>query len=275
VSSPLLDQLGLAHVERVVFEHPPLMLALCQVKFNDLLSIADPAFVAHFQRAIEDRYPVVSREQQVELEFHSNANEPEIRRKSPIPQWRFTDIDDMWTVVLTQDFLAIETRAYEDFSDFLDKLQFVMRALFENIRPKFITRIGLRYINEIRTGHTNWKSVISTELLGPLSIPTIMNNTILANQQIQLRFPDDQGINITHGTFPQGSIVAPRQGDTLPEEPFYLLDFDVYYTIPRNKQRMMAPDVICNQVAEFNKVIYRLFRWSVTEEYISTLEVRL
>src|SRR5439155_23086236 len=149
--------------------------------------------------------------------------------KQAHPAYQITHRNDIWKVVLAQDFLAIETRVYEQFDDFLERLREALDALVEHIQPMVGTRIGLRYINEIRPDNMSWSHVIRSELLGPVAIPEFVENAtqIATMQQLLLRYPDEQGINVHYGFIPGGTVVKPRQGEEMQDKEFYLLDFDV------------------------------------------------
>lgn len=272
----MLELPWLPEAPHAVFERPPLMLALCQVRFAAVLGVSDPAFVAPFQRSIQNQYPVAlpAMAGRVEIEIGPGAAAPEVRAGPQSQQWRFSDQQDDWTTVLAQDFVAVETRVYDTFADFLGRLRQVLEAVVEHIQPSLATRVGLRYVNEIRTGHEDWSSVVRRELLGPLAVPELQRDVRQAVQQILLRSPDAEGATITHGILPNSTTVQPRQGVAPPAEPFYLLDFDIFREYYPPQALPMDPDMICEQVETFNKTIYRLFRWSVTDEYISALGVR-
>jgi uncharacterized protein (TIGR04255 family) len=270
----LLELLSLPETPHVVFENPPLALALCQVQFANVLNVANPGFVAPFQQAIQELYPIAGQAEQVQIELGLAPGDVGVRGQARSQQWRFTDDTDDWTVVLTPNFVALETRAYEDFKVFLTRLRQVLDAVTRHIRPPFVTRIGLRYIDEIRQTDLPGSSVVRQELLGPLASLNISKYAELSMQELILRFPKSRGINIHHGLFPNGTTVTPRSGETAPEGLFYLLDFDVFREFRPVQKQAMNPETICKHVAEYNKTIYQLFRWFVTDEYISTLEVR-
>jgi uncharacterized protein (TIGR04255 family) len=171
-----------------------------------------------------------------------------VRHESTGARWQFSDPDDTWTVVLAQDSLAIETRAYRHFADFLERLRTVLRALVEHVQPQLGTRLGLRYVNEIRPTSLDWRQVVRSELLGPLSVPEIVANTrqVQCIQQLALRYDEYLGVNINHGLFPGGTTVRPRAGTLQTHTPFYLLDFDVFRAPPRPAGLAMDPDAICD-----------------------------
>lgn len=267
----LLELIKVPEAPHVIYERPPLVLALCQVRFAQVLRIGEPSYVAPFQDAIREQYPVLHRGTDVQFVF--NPAEGAVQGQTQSQHWRFADGRDEWTVVLANDFLAIETRAYNNFEEFLNRLQFVLDALVEHIRPTQLSRIGLRYIDEIRQESHAWMDVIRPELLGALGAAELTENVHLAVQEILLRYSHDRGINIHHGLIPNGTAVAPPNGESSPSTPFYLLDIDVFRDFSAILRQPVDPDDICSQVAEYNRVVYRLFRWIVSEQYLSTLGV--
>jgi len=273
-----LKLLGLPDVPRVVLKRAPLVLALCQVRFTSMLSVNDPASLATFQRAIQSKYPIAAQVQEVELVVGVGPNPPEIRQEQRrSPQWQFTDQNDNWKVVLSQDFLALETRTYEHFDDFLTRLREALDALVEHIQPTIVTRLGLRYINEIRVNgydSMTWHEIIHQDLLGPIAVSELVENAtqVVALQQMSLRYPGDLGINIHHGLLPIGTTIKLRPKEQQPIGPFFLLDFDVFREFSLPEAPTMDIKVISQHIKVYHQMIYRLFRWSVTEQYISTLQ---
>jgi uncharacterized protein (TIGR04255 family) len=270
----VLELLALPETANVVFERPPLVLAICQVKFGALLGIADPAFVAPFQRAIQDRYPLVTPTPQLSVQFGVGPGGATIQTAPPPPSWQFSDREDNWKAVLAQDFCAIETRAYERFSDLAARLGQVLEALTQHLKPTVVTRLGLRYVNEIREGHGEWSSVVRKELLGPLAMPGIGGHVTQALQEVTLRFPGGQQVVIRHGLLPGGTTVQPQSNSAIAAGPFYLLDFDAYEEFQPTQDRTLDRGWVCEQAEAYNRVLYRLFRWSISPEYTATLGER-
>ena len=122
--------------------------------------------------------------------------------------------------------------------------------------------------------NNHWNTIIRTDLLGPLVIPEFIGQAsqIISAQQLVFHYPDNRGVNIHHGLLAEGTTV---QGHKKPQDisdPFYLLDFDVFQEFPPGNVAEVDLSVIQQIVKEYHKVIYQLFRWSVTQEYISILE---
>lgn len=264
------DWLDLDVPPRVVFERPPLVLALCQIRFPSIFRINEQGWIAPFQEAIRNAYPIVSSVQSVQLSLVG----PVAGKSSPadIQSWRFSDLNEDWTITLSTDSVAIETREYLHFNDFLDRLAFLIDAVATNIRPAVATRIGLRYVNEIRREHADWAFVVRPELLGPVAVPQFSTHKMQSIQQFNVRAEDGVGITINQGVVPEGAVIDPRQGQEVPTSPFYLLDFDVYQEFPTSTNTMpINSGIICERVDVFHGAASKLFRWSVTSGYLVTL----
>lgn len=275
------EVLQLPDTPDVVFEHPPLVLALCQLRYNSVLNVTNASFVAPFQEALKDQYPIVtgSAVHPVGLQIGVQPGEANLLQVQGSPSflWQFTDQDDNWKIVLAPDFLSIETRVYEHFNDFLFRLKKAVNALIQHIQPINGTRIGLRYLNEIRAANSNWSDIIRRELLGPIIIPELISNATQCStfQQVQLRYSNEIGINFHYGLLQSGTTVAPRQSEERKlDQPFYLLDFDVFREFSPHNPLLMNSEIICQQVEQYHRTISQLFYWSVTDQYISSLGVR-
>lgn len=277
LASTLLDLLPLPDYPRIVFERPPLVLTICQVKFSRVLSVVDTKYIAPFQRAIQRQYPIAKPAQEVSFEAGFGPDGAEFRQSAPSVRWQFSDPAQNWTVVLSEEFCAIESCAYDHFDDFLGRLRPVLDALSVHITPETIgTRIGLRYINEVRLDSIDERRAVQPHLLGLLGVDALTQyaETVVGLQQVALRYEGNHGININHGRIANGSTIKPRPNEAAKRGPFYLLDFDVFREFPLPDGLPMERDVICEHVDTFHRAIDRLFRWAVTEEYVSTLGVR-
>lgn len=265
----LEDLLGLPQVPVTVFERPPLILTLCQVRFTEVLRVADQVAVAKFQEAIQGDFPIPVPADEMELQVQVGGTNARFQQDR---LWAFTDTEDVWRLVLTQTFLSLETRSYDNFDDFLGRLRKALIAFTNHFSPALVTRIGLRYINEIRGNGVDWSDIINAHLLSPLAVEELRDSIQRVVQEIVLQFPANRGITVRHGLFPGGTTVQPRPEEAfLGANPFYLLDFDAFST--RSLQKMDI-DAICAQAGEFNQAIHALFRWSITSEYAETLGVR-
>lgn len=260
--------------ERKVYDSPPLVLVLCQIRFTRKLKISDDAAVAPFQDAIELLYPKVDRVNQHSAQIQlSGAGPIGVQSASSSPLWQFTDQNGDWTVSLSQESVSLETRSYAHFEEFVDRLRSVAQALILTIRPTFGTRIGLRYIDEIRVAGNDWSTAINPKLLGILSEPSFRENCSQSFSFLNLEAGDAK-INIQYGQFPNGTTVVPKPGTDTEEGPFYLLDIDMSQEFVSPSLLAMNEAPIIDFVEKFHSTISSLFRWLTTDEYRATLGER-
>src|SRR5215216_4096336 len=108
--------LQLPEPDRVVFERPPLVLAVFQVRFSNLPEVARQDYdIEPFRHAVKDEYPQFTRAKQAAVQIDPIAGE--LKQLESV-QWRFTDERANWTVTLASDSLTLEARQYEHFEEF-------------------------------------------------------------------------------------------------------------------------------------------------------------
>lgn len=270
MSQELVEWLRTEAPLRRVYERPPLTLALCQVRFATRFGLSDLG-VAPFQEAIEDQYPNPERQELLAaIQMGGSPGQAGFQTQTPSTLWKFTDESGDWTVTLTQDFVTLETRAYSDFKDFLTRLQRVLKALIQTVKPSVGRRIGLRYINEIRSTERDWLDIIRTELLGVLAIDPLRYSCDQALQALSLQAGEAR-INLQHGLFPIGTTVVPKPGVQTTSDPFYLLDVDMYQEFAPPKTIKMDASMLLERVKEYHATVSDLFRWATTDEYRASL----
>ncbi len=111
----------------------PLTSVLVQVAFPEIFSITKTDFIGDFQESIRADYPYHRLEQTpvVELELNSSSF-----RQDLMSNWRFYDKDEQWRLSLSTGFFALETRAYKGRSDFVHRIDKVVRCLSAKRLPK-------------------------------------------------------------------------------------------------------------------------------------------
>lgn len=267
---------GWLHAEapdRVVYDRPPLALALCQIQYATKYGAGDSG-VALFQEAVEGEYP--NPEERIEttsIEIGGPIGpigRIGLQTSQASPSWRFTDESGDWTITLTKSFITLETRTYTEFGEFLRRLRKVLRTAVETVKPGKATRVGLRYINEIRVGHRHWDHVLRKELIGVLAIDAFRENCEHSTQFVLLRAGDAK-INFNHGYFPEGTTVVPKPGATAGSEPFYLIDIDMYREFGSSETFRVDSASISQCVRTYHDTIAELFRWCTTDEYRASL----
>jgi uncharacterized protein (TIGR04255 family) len=268
--APISDFVDLPGRERVPLSESPLVLALCEVKYGAILSVADSMYVAPFQRAILSDFPVAASPNQMQVSVALGAGPVQLQTRPGGTKWVFSDTEGAWKAILGEDSIVLETRQYASFDHFLKRLTVILTALEQHIHPTVVTRIGVRYINEIREPGAEWGEVLNPLVLGLAGEPGFAGQAASMEflSQHQFRYPEQKGCNLTCGLLPRGTVLNdPKRGAAL-SKPFFVIDIDAFKEYQVGQCPSLEVDQISKQVEDFHQAIYSVFRWSVTDEYI-------
>jgi uncharacterized protein (TIGR04255 family) len=252
--------------EWVQFKKSPLRLVIGQIRFTIMPLFEQRSFMASFREAIRSMYPRVSREPTVSYQLSPGG----ISASSGETIWRFSSRDHLWSVVLGEAAITLETRSYLSMRDFLDRFRQILEAATQTLEVTDRLRLGLRYINEIRyPGAENlsaWRSLLNPEFAG-FDVAGLLDGNVDHTLQ-EVRIQRSNGIlAIRHG-FLKGSTVAPIPQEFPVSERFYLVDVDYYDTAEYD---LDIPATI-SQMQEYNDVMSRFFRWTLSEKLYNYLE---
>jgi uncharacterized protein (TIGR04255 family) len=155
--------MNLPEVPRVIYKKTSLREVICQFRFPPILKIgvSEPA---DFQEEIRQRFPIYRLRQETETLGIPEQFKEIILPKLP-KSYDFLDESENSLITLTRDFLAISTKSYDRFENFIDIVDLALKALNKTYDPNFFTRIGLRYIDVINRDFLNIKEINWNELL--------------------------------------------------------------------------------------------------------------
>ncbi len=135
------------HAERRDLAEPPIELILAQIRFPTLAELYSNEGYVKFATAIRAEYAKATPLHEVGLEIVQGRP----KEIAATPVWKFEDIQGLWTLTLTPDFLALEVRRYQRFSEFRARFASVWQRLVELHGIGNRTRLGLRYIDRFAT----------------------------------------------------------------------------------------------------------------------------
>src|SRR5512139_1859658 len=103
---------------RRTLRSPPIELIIVQGRFPTLAELyAKEAYIT-FANAVREQYPRARPDSQPAFEITPDQH---LKERGRVPVWRFEDLTGRWTLTLTPEFLALETRQYQTFSEFRTK----------------------------------------------------------------------------------------------------------------------------------------------------------
>lgn len=132
-------------------EHPrlelarsPLALVLGQVRFAPVMKMAD--HIPDIQEAMRNQGFVWFDKEQIQRLVWGPQISPE-----PMERWLLCSKEREELVVLTRDFVVYETSRYDRFEDFVKRFKVVLDVIKDVTDVSDASRVGLRYVNVIRS----------------------------------------------------------------------------------------------------------------------------
>lgn len=248
-------------------KRPPLKLALAQIRFSPVLKMKE--YIPDIQDSLRKMdFPHYIEEKISTLKF---GQEPSVEHTN---RWLFKSKDEKEVVILTQDFIVIETAKYEDFQSFLERVKIVITTFHDQVEaPPYVTSIGLRYIDLIQELDGNapeW--FVRKEMLGitadEMEVKEVKHQTfssfVTEEGTLNLRTYPGKGIKF----MPPGLEDDKLQIETTLNEgsEWRVLDFD---NIRQAKFDFNVDTIITNTKLQ-KKLTSQVFKAVVTSEALKT-----
>lgn len=258
---------GIPLAPRFILERDPLAQVVCQVRFSPVLRLRQRDALIPFQEAVRGDYSRYAEQQAMSVIITPAGVTQQV---TPDPLHRFQDSGGAFTAILSQDFVALEARDFPGIDDFAPRVVKLAEAVAEHYQPAEMTRIGLRFINELRLPsqepEAEMAKAIAAPVLGVAGTPELSGAIDNVQQVAELR-GDENRLLVRHGLVRGGgTTVDPVPGEEPPAhlaDPFYLLDIDVFAeeTLP------FSAESVDSRLRRFNDQARSLFAWAVNEEY--------
>ncbi|MDP1948467.1 MAG: TIGR04255 family protein [Nitrospirota bacterium] len=254
--------------DRVIYAKNPLETVICQLRFPPILRI-DAESPFQFQEQLRATYPLFK-----ERQFDAALSlPPEIKKvfgddipwavKSGRLAYDFYSEDETWTVTLSNEFIALTSKRYSQWSDFKDRLLHAVDSLERTYQPAHFTRIGLRYRDVINRSKLNlkgveWSALLAPHISGELG-SVIGKNVQNVRKELLVELDNGMGnVRIVHG--------LTQRPDT--DEPCYMIDSDFFVS------EKMEVNSAGERLNYFNREAGRLFKWCVTPQLHNAMEPR-
>jgi uncharacterized protein (TIGR04255 family) len=241
-----------------VFPRSPLKNVVCQVRFDEILSIRREPL--EFQERIRSLFPRFSRQQLAQIAWGEEEIVPAATARL---RWQFRTHDNSDILSLVTDSLSVETNRYVDFPTFRSGLDRALTILQRVYAPPVFTRVGVRYINEVirwspDDHRPDWKGWINPDLIPAITLDASDDTLQSSAHQFTSRRPNGTmtlRCGLTRGMF-QGKLAESL-----------VWDMD-YYT-----DQETDPSGVLALVAEYHHWIYRFFRYAVGDELLRRIRL--
>jgi uncharacterized protein (TIGR04255 family) len=248
---------------RVRFVTPPVALVICQIRFEPILRISDPAFIAPLQEAVRDEFPTVSRVSGIELAFG-----PEGLKADPTTSgaWSFASVGGDWQLIIEHESLTLQSRKHESYELLRERFTSILSTFVELMSPGARMRLALRYVNRIEfedaLNVSKWRELVRPELLGLAATNELADDGTIKHAFGQVRFAAEESqMIVRYGFMEEGTTTHPEVEPS--GTPYFLLDLD-HFDI-RRFETIDLPE-IKDQLDGFHEDIHGVFRWTITEE---------
>ena len=195
--------------------------------YNDTKELA-VEIPANIVNVIKKNFPRVQPTKVIESSLEVSETKTS-RQDVNFPQWIYTDIKNQNKIIINKKFVSIESITYESFNKIEELFHPLLEEIFSipNIQ---ISRVGIRYINQLRKHHacfedinkiSDWKKYINSDLISNITFIDELNTSNLISS-IEMNY-DGFMVRFKYGI---NNINYP-----LPiKEPIFILDYDGFTT---------------------------------------------
>jgi uncharacterized protein (TIGR04255 family) len=253
--------LNLDPVPEIPLVGAPLFQVICQVRFSNTPALVGDQYSVALADALAG-YPVGRTVQGLTLAIGAGGD------PTPVHQLirQFSSTDGAWQVSVAEGFVSLETTAYDNRTDFCDRMVAILQAVTVLVKPPVLDRVGLRYIDR-------WSE---PAVLGDIA-------TLLEPPVRGIYGQTGQGLAVVHtigqhmlsiesgGAIQLQSGYLPPQGSLDPaipplDVPSWVLDIDVFREWSPSAD--FAVEDIDQTIRTFAEHAHSVFRWATTEEFI-------
>ncbi len=244
--------------QEIPLQDAPLVRVIAQLRFPAVLNVETKReFVAPFQEALRQTYPVLRQEQAQEVVVEQGG----MSVKQQLV-WRFSDLESHWRVSLASGFVALETTRYTSRTDFIKRLRQILEALEAYVQPSLADRLGIRYIDRIEGDAVDEiAKLVRPEVRGILGTGAAIHATHSLSESM-FELPDAR-LLARWGRLPPGASVDLSAIEPV-DESSWILDLDMSSLQPKP----FDVDTLVSDAQGFVERIYGVFRWAVTDDFL-------
>lgn len=230
-----------------------------RINFPVILEISEGTPNA-FQKEIQGNFPILEPIQEIGLKIENNRINP-IRQESAKTIWKFRNKEKTEFVELDSGSLAFVVKKYTDYHTFKSKAETIFNTFFKLYPNIIITRMGLRYINQITMGETdyfNWSKYLNNSLIKFTDFHTDKTKIRRLLNISEVALDEDTVLSFKYGilnsTYP--SAIVKKE---------FTLDYDCYTAIQFEKE------IFLTKLNEYHDYVKRNFELSIKNAFRAIL----
>jgi uncharacterized protein (TIGR04255 family) len=250
--------------DRESYVRPPLEVVAFELRVPHALPLAERAAQTAVWEKLRDKLPLT----QPQAAFQVALGGGPVVQPQPL---RMLDRSRMISVVVGPESIVLENTGYRSFEDFCAFLRDVLDALPAADIAGF-TRVGLRYINEIRVPGlatpADWEGLLAAPLLAPASFATDGLTLSRLNGELDVAAGDGYSVVMRYGMFANRvvNIEGPLRTRTSDTDPAFVIDLDSYWeTSPTEELPQFSIEAVLETTARLRSPIHELFEEAITD----------
>lgn len=157
-----------------------------------------------FENRISADFPVKEPIQQQGIMLEKKEDGPILTKQVAATVWTYKNQSKDLIVELTQNFLVINCKKYEDFNTLQQKVNSIFEAFFDIYKIEKINRLGLRYIDRILLKDKDlfvWNKYINESLIKNLDFIEEKDSLRRVMQAYEIVPEDDTNLSFKSGVF--------------------------------------------------------------------------
>lgn len=255
-----------------IYPNAPIVYMVAEIRFSQCGPL-DKIKLRGFTTALGEYLPLLSEEPGSSVQMPSPDVQVEVSfvNGESFPRW--SSRDKRTVLALRQNILSLETTDYPGYRGVRELLGKAVTALERLMAPRGVTRIGLRYIDEIRVPcdgedpRPRWEEWVDPSLLGPRTVDGQHGLTSLGNQGTAV-FGGERGTMLVLRYGAQDEYVIPSTPQLrrpMPSPgPLFKLDMDSFRTYDDYIPPFKAGDIL--ETADLlHKPVKNVFEGLITE----------
>lgn len=250
-------------VNATKFERAPLVHVLAQVRYAPVLTISRsiPAIQEGLKKAGFPRY---AKGEAQNIVFKPGAPP----RIDTVERWDFLTRDKKTGVILTPEFVLLQTTAYETFQQFGELLRAVFDVVGTSVEIDIVERLGIRYVDVVRVDEgESFSSYLKPGLVGfPFSeiLDPEFQQAISTTQSVAVANLANSTLNVKCFQLGDGTFLPPDLAASgleydmslNPQEVVTILDFDHF----RKVDTEFVPERLVEELDGLHQTANKAFR---------------
>ncbi|MFI5930893.1 TIGR04255 family protein [Actinoplanes sp. NPDC051494] len=255
---------GAERLAELPLRNAPLLRVLAQIRFPRLATLATGDDMANlFAMSMSGDYPILTEQREVAVTITPDGV---TQAPGAARVWQLRSADEQWQISFGDSFLAVDTAAYTSREDFAARVAHAWQRFEQVVRPPFVERLGVRYINRITDLETlaALPSLVRPEALG--GVQALVGCDVRLSHSIHealYHLDDHNGLQARWGMLPPGAVLDPTI-QPVPDNS-WVLDLDAF----RSGRHDVAAGDVDQHLRQLAERAYRYFRWVVTPDFLT------